>query len=90
MWDLDQSMSGMEQAPGPRGSPQDPQGPADGTDADAPFAATANTDSLAVRLLPWHFGQEALSSPKTRASNSCRHVLHEYSKMGIFDLQFNL
>jgi hypothetical protein len=72
----------MEQEPGPRGSPHDPQGPATGADADAPFAETAKTDSLGVRFLPRHFGQMALSFPKTRASNSFWHVLHEYSKIG--------
>jgi len=75
-------MSGMEQEPGPRGSPHDPQGPATGADADGPFAETAKTDSFGVRFLPRHFGQTALSFPKTRASNSFWHVLHEYSKIG--------
>jgi hypothetical protein len=72
----------MEQEPGPRGSPHDPQGPAIGADADAPFAETAKTASLGVRFLPRHFGQMALSFPKTRVSNSFWHVLHEYSKIG--------
>jgi hypothetical protein len=40
-------MSPREQAPGPRGSPQDPQAPLDDADVegDEPFADTAKTES---------------------------------------------
>jgi len=76
-------MSGMEQAPGPRGSPQEPHAPTGPADAEVFFVATAKTESLVARVLLWHFGQEAFSSPKTKASNSCSHDLHRYSKMGM-------
>ena len=38
----------MEQAPLPRGSPQLPQGPAEGAALDDPFAAVANTDEPTI------------------------------------------
>jgi len=50
-------MSPREQAPGPRGSPQDPQPPGEDEGADAadeaeePFAETANTDSCGCSLV---------------------------------------
>ena len=80
-------MSGNEHAPGPRGSPQEPQAPIDGAEDDIPFAETAKTENFGVRLLLWHFGQEAFSLPKTRASNSWSQLLHTYSKIGIGELQ---
>jgi hypothetical protein len=83
-------MSGNEQEPGPRGSPQLPQAPPDSeekSDApekdDDPFPATAKTDSFGVSFLLWHFGHCALSLPKTKASNSCLQSPHMYSKIGI-------
>ena len=59
----------MEQAPGPRGSPHDPQEP-EGMDGDGPdpLAETANTESCGVSFLPSHLGHEAFSLPYTRAS----------------------
>jgi hypothetical protein len=63
-----QSKSGMEQEPGPRGSPQLPQAPDDMGVAEEPLACTANTDSCEARFLPRHFGQMAFSFPITRAS----------------------
>jgi hypothetical protein len=62
-------MSGIEQAPGPRGSPQLPQAP---TDADALaelLADIAKTDNCCVSFLLWHFGHSALPLPYTNASN---------------------
>jgi len=58
----------MEQEPGPRGSPQLPQGPgAEGRDADGPaddpLAETAKTDSLGLSFLLWHFGHSAFWEP---------------------------
>ena len=50
--DPPQSRSFMAQAPGPRGSPQLPQGPAEGIgDALEPFVATANTDNCGASFL---------------------------------------
>jgi len=64
-------MSPSEQAPGPRGSPQDPHAPVERelADEDEPFPDTANTESCGASFLLWHFGQEALSLPYTSASN---------------------
>jgi len=41
----------MEQEPGPRGSPQLPQGPTDRAEFEGPFAETANTDSCVASFL---------------------------------------
>ncbi|SRR6266536_5939068 len=78
-------MSGMEQAPGPRGSPQERHAPTDRGDDELLFAATAKTESLGARVLLWHLGQDAFSSPKISISNSWSHALHRYSKIGMFD-----
>jgi len=62
-------MSPSEQAPGPRGSPQDPHALLEDEDADAaaeddePFAATANTESCGASLVEWHLGQVAFALP---------------------------
>jgi hypothetical protein len=45
---VSQSKSGMEQAPGPRGSPQVPQAPVEGAGLEEAFPATANTESWGV------------------------------------------
>ena len=44
----------MEQAPGPRGSPQLPQPPMDGEEEalEAPLLDTANTESWGASFLP--------------------------------------
>jgi hypothetical protein len=62
-------MSGKEQEPGPRGSPQLPQAVGPEWAAEPLFADTANTESCGARSLLLHLGQEALSRPKTNASN---------------------
>ena len=57
-------MSRMEQAPGPRGSPQDPHAPDGAAEAeDEPFAETANTESCGSSFVVWHFGHSAFSLP---------------------------
>ncbi len=53
----------MEQEPGPRGSPQLPQGLAARRGAAAPGADTANTDSLGASFLLAHFGHTAFCEP---------------------------
>jgi len=53
----------MEQDPGPRGSPQLPQGPAARLGAGAPGADTAKTDSLGKSFLLAHFGHSAFWEP---------------------------
>jgi hypothetical protein len=60
--------SGIEHEPGPRGSPQLPHTPDGMLELDVPFADTAKTESCGASLLLLHLGQEAASSPKTRAS----------------------
>src|ERR1700733_126834 len=78
-------MSPSEQAPRPRGSPQEPQPPLDigaGELAD-PLADTANTLSCGLNFLLSHLGHFALPRPKTKASNSCWHSWQTYSKIGI-------
>src|SRR3989442_13517088 len=74
----------MEQAPGPRGSPQEPHAPTGPAEAEVLFVATANMESLGARVLLWHLGQDAFSSPKISVSNSWSHALHRYSKIGMF------
>jgi hypothetical protein len=66
---LNQSTSGIEQEPGPRGSPQLPQAP-DGVGIadEEPLAWTAKTDNCEARFLPRQFGQLAFSLPITKAS----------------------
>ncbi len=58
----------MEQEPGPRGSPQDPQAPEGTLELDAAFAETAKTESCGASFWLLHLGQEAFSFPKTKAS----------------------
>src|SRR6516162_8395049 len=74
-----QFMSPREQAPGPRGSPQDPQGLAGRDELEAPFAETANTESCGSSFLVWHLGHSAFSLPYTKASNWWWHSLQMYS-----------
>src|SRR5215467_6522270 len=73
----------MEQAPGPRGSPQVPQGPTDSLGADPPLADTAKTESCGASFLLWHLGHPGFSAPKTRASKRWLHPRQMYSKIGI-------
>jgi hypothetical protein len=52
-------MSGIEQVPGPRGSPQLPQAPTEGDALAELLAETANTESCRASFLLWHFGHSA-------------------------------
>src|SRR5690348_5422419 len=73
----------MEQAPGPRGSPHDPQGDgAESAEGDESLA-TANLEICCVRRLLSHLGQRAFCWPSTMASNLCSHSRQMYSKIGI-------
>lgn len=58
-----QFMSPSEQAPGPRGSPQDPQAPLADAEADDPLADTAKTESCGSSFVVWHLGHSAFSLP---------------------------
>src|SRR5882672_2281745 len=74
----------MAQAPGPRGSPQVPQGPNDSLAAKlALLPPTANTDNSRSSFVLWHEGHAGCCAPSTIVSNCCSHSLHRYSKMGI-------
>src|SRR5881628_1333497 len=80
----------MEQAPGPRGSPQLPQPRPEGLGDDAPFADTAKTDNCGASFLLWHCGQSAFSLPYTSASKEWLHSLQTYSKIGILHSRSHL
>jgi hypothetical protein len=75
----------MEQAPGPRGSPHDPQDPVGMAGWEDPplFADTAKTESWGCSFLLWHFGHSAFCCPKTKASNSWLQRSQIYSKIGM-------
>ena len=61
---IPQFKSPPEQAPGPRGSPHEPHGPAEGEEGeDVPLAETANTESCGSSFVAWHLGQAAFSLP---------------------------
>jgi len=75
----------MEQAPGPRGSPQVPQAPRPSAlpgPRELPVTAEnveRSFSSFALR----HEGHWGRSRPKTRVSNSWSHSLQRNSKIGI-------
>src|SRR6266446_5265770 len=74
----------MAQAPGPRGSPQVPQGPNDSLAAKLSLLApTANTDNNRSSFVLWHVGHTGCCAPNTIVSNCRSHSWHRYSKMGI-------
>jgi hypothetical protein len=78
----------MEQAPGPRGSPHDPQGPlglAAAADSWDFSPRTAKLESCWLSRLLSHLGQAAFCVPRTIASNSWWHCWQTYSKIGILD-----
>jgi hypothetical protein len=56
-------MSPSEHAPGPRGSPQDPQAPLGDAEVDELFAETAKTESFGSSFVVWHLGHSAFSLP---------------------------
>jgi hypothetical protein len=58
-----QFMSSSEQAPGPRGSPHDPQACVVGAELEELLAETANTESCGSSFVAWHFGHSAFSLP---------------------------
>ena len=55
----------MEQEPGPRGSPQLPQGPAEGRGLadEEPLAEMPNTESWGESFLLWHLGHAGFWLP---------------------------
>lgn len=77
----------MEQAPGPRGSPHDPQGDAEGvlSGDEAPFA-TANTDSCFSSSALAHAGQLGDSRSRVRYSKWWPQARHAYSNNGMMSI----
>src|SRR5712692_10030981 len=53
-------VSPSEQAPAPRGSPQEPHAPVEAGAPALPFADMANTLSCGLSFWLWHFGHFAL------------------------------
>jgi hypothetical protein len=75
----------LEQAPGPRGSPQAPQaamGMASAADP-SPFTPAANTDSCFSRDVLLHEGHSTVVDARTSVSKWLLHPLHTYSNIGI-------
>src|SRR5437762_1580399 len=75
----------MEQAPGPRGSPQVPQDPAVRGGDPAPLPPTANTESWRARSSLRQEGHVGAVEPLTRLSKRFRQFRQTYSKIGISD-----
>ena len=70
----------MAQAPGPRGSPHEPQGPAARGGAGAePREPTANVESWRAGRVAWQRGHDGSSPERVRRSKRWPHWLHEYS-----------
>jgi hypothetical protein len=77
-----------EQAPGPRGSPQDPQPPEGDGVSDRPLLPpaddeTAKTDSSLRRSRLSQAGQAGRESPEVKCSKAFPQARHTYSKSGI-------
>lgn len=86
-FDLRVSVQLIEQAPGPRGSPQVPQGPGapmriEGPPPLVPLVCAANTDSRFSSAVAWQAGHSGVSFPRTSVSNVCAQALQAYSYSG--------
>ena len=73
----------IEQAPGPRGSPQLPHGLALNSVAAAFCELTPNRESCCCSFLLSHFGHFTFCDPWTIVSNSCWQLWQMYSKIGM-------
>jgi hypothetical protein len=81
----------MEQEPGPRGSPQVPQGPAGWrAAAAAPPVPTAKVEMSFSSFLPPQDGQAGFADPVTIVSNLWEQSRQAYSKRGMRHLQRRL
>src|SRR5262249_5652794 len=81
-------MSSSEHAPGPRGSPHDPQAPPPPSAIAADFSAepdTAKRESCCSSFFPPHFGHFGVFDPITIVSKLCLHSRQMYSKIGMAD-----
>jgi hypothetical protein len=58
----------IEQAPGPRGSPQLPQAPPPPEGIHPPDADTPKAENCFSNFVAWHWGQTALVDPWTNSS----------------------
>jgi hypothetical protein len=73
----------MEQEPGPRGSPQLPQGPGAEREEELLLGPTAKVESCCWSFALWQDGHSARFEPRTTASKWWPHSWQMYSKMGI-------
>ena len=73
----------IEHAPGPRGSPQDPQAPAGSADARVALFETEKTERRRSTRALSHSGQATRDFPLTNLSNRDSHSRHRYSYSGI-------
>jgi hypothetical protein len=75
----------IEQEPGPRGSPQDPQAPGLELDEEAqsPVPPTAKAEISLSSLVALQEGQAGEAEPWTIASKRWRHSWQTYSKIGM-------
>lgn len=73
----------IEQAPGPRGSPQDPQAPDPLVLAQSELAPTPKGENCFCSFVALHDGQAGVVEPCTIASNRWLHSWQRYSKMGM-------
>ena len=76
-------VSPSEQAPAPRGSPQEPHAAVGAAVPALLFADMAKTLSCGLSFWLWHLGHFALSRPKISVSNSCWHSWQIHSKIGM-------
>ena len=65
----------MEQAPGPRGSPHAPHGPAGASSArgDEALVLTAKVDNCLLRAVPSHDGHTGARSARVKCSKRWPH-----------------
>jgi hypothetical protein len=72
------------QAPGPRGSPHDPQAPAGAASREPPPEddETANTERSFLTFRPSHVGQRGFAPPRTNSSKRRSQDWHWYSNSG--------
>jgi hypothetical protein len=77
----------IEQAPGPRGSPQLPQAVTGISfcEKPSPRLAAANTDNCFSNFLPLHEGHSIAVEALTSSSKFFPQSLQTYSKIGITD-----
>jgi hypothetical protein len=73
----------IEQEPGPRGSPQDPQGPTLAARCGGLAALTANTDNCFSMSALAQAGQAGVWPARVKNSNWRPHAWHRYSKSGM-------